>query len=48
MDRQVLPLRWMLAGAKRYARKRRVYTRDHDTTMTDRTGRFTGGPRLES
>ena len=31
MDRQVLPLRWMLAGAKRYARKRRVYTRDHDT-----------------
>lgn len=35
MDRQVLPLRWMLAGAKRYARKRLVYTRDHDTTMTD-------------
>ena len=38
MDRQVLPLRWMLAGAKRYARKRRVYTRDHDT-ITNLAGR---------
>ena len=33
MDRQVLPLRWMLAGAKRYARKRSVY-KVYTRTMT--------------